>query len=462
MKNDQSPEIIHHGGHHQVTGSCHELVVDEKNSILIDCGLSQGEGSHEPEIDFPIARIRALVLTHVHLDHCGRLPYLLAAGFTGPIFCSEPSALLLPLVIEDGLKVGVTRNRRLIELYLKQVQLQLVPMSYWSWREISLSGPAALRIKLQPAGHILGSAYVECGVGRGANEKRIIFSGDLGPPYTPLLGAPQSPYRADELVLESTYGDRIHEGRKDRRAVLKKILSQALADCGVVLIPAFSIGRTQELLYEIEEIIHRDRRAQVVPGVSWDNLDIIVDSPLAARFTEAYRKLMVYWDNEARRKSSSGRHPLSFEQLTTIDTHAEHLATIDYLKRNRRPAIIVAASGMCTGGRIVNYLKAFLGEAATDVLFVGYQAKGTAGRDIQQYGPQGGYVRLNGEKISIRAAIHTVSGYSAHADRDNLLNFIGRMRRLPRKIRLVHGEDDARNALAEEIRTRYPDSTVVI
>ncbi|MCK4838510.1 MAG: MBL fold metallo-hydrolase, partial [Desulfobulbaceae bacterium] len=285
-------QIIHHGGHQQVTGSCHELLVDEHNSILIDCGLSQGEGERDPEIDFPIDKVRALVLTHVHLDHVGRLPYLIEAGFRGKVICSEPSAVLLPLVLEDALKIGFTRDKRLIASFLNMISGMLVPVPYRQWNEIKLNDSAArLRIKLQRAGHILGSAYIECKLGRGGEEQRIVFSGDLGPPFTPLLPAPRAPYRADLLVLESTYGDRRHEGRKERRQILKQSLARALADCGVVLIPAFSIGRTQELLYELEEIIHRYRDQAVACGKPWDDIEIIVDSPLAARFTETYRQL---------------------------------------------------------------------------------------------------------------------------------------------------------------------------
>jgi metallo-beta-lactamase family protein len=454
-------QIIHHGGHQQVTGSCHELLVDEHNSILIDCGLTQGEGESEPEIDFPIDKIKALVLTHVHLDHVGRLPYLILAGFRGKVICSEPSAILLPLVLEDALKIGFTRDKRLIASFLKMISGMLVPVVYRKWHEIELDDSAArLRIKLQRAGHILGSAYIECQWKRGGEEKRIVFSGDLGPPFTPLLSAPRSPYRADLLVLESTYGDRLHGGRKERRQILRQCLARALADCGVVLIPAFSIGRTQELLYELEEIIHRYRDQAVAGGKPWDDIEIIVDSPLAARFTETYRQLMPFWDREAHRKLKSGRHPLSFEQLTTVDSHRDHLATINHIKKRKIPCIVIAASGMCSGGRIVNYLKAFIGDPTTDILFVGYQAQGTTGRVIQQYAPVQGYVFLDGRKETIRAAVHTVSGYSAHADRDNLVNFIGRMRHRPKEVRLVHGEEEARDRLKQLINRQFPDIIV--
>ena len=444
-----------------MTGSCHELLVDDNNSILVDCGLTQGEGRREPEIDFPVDKVRALILTHVHIDHCGRLPYLIGAGFRGPVVCSEPSALLLPLVMADALKIGFTRDRRLIERFLQQIKKMLVPVPYREWHEVSLSGSTVkLAVKLQKAGHILGSAYIETKWRNGGDEKRVVFSGDLGPPHTPLLPAPRSPYKADVVVLESTYGNRLHEGRKVRRQILKKCLTRALADCGVVLIPAFSIGRTQELLYELEEIIHRHRDKAVACGKPWEDIEVIIDSPLAARFTEAYKQLRPFWDKEAHRKLKGGRHPLAFEQLTTVDGHRDHLATIDHIKKRKIPCIVIAASGMCTGGRIVNYLKAFIGELSTDILFVGYQARGTTGRVIQKYAPHNGYVYIDGRKLTIRSAVHTVSGYSAHADADNLVNFIGRMRHKPKEVRLIHGEDTAREALATVIRSRYPEIMV--
>ena len=194
----------------------------------------------------------------------------------------------------------------------------------------------------------------------------------------------------------------------------------------------------------------------------WDDLDILIDSPLAADFTQGYLRLREHWDREAKRRLSAGRHPLAFDQLTTIDSHATHLQTVDYLAKTARPAIVIAASGMCSGGRIVNYLKAMLGDARHDLLFVGYQAAGTPGRIIQKYGPSGGYVELDGKRYDIRAGVHTISGYSAHADQQDLINFIERMRRKPQQVRLVHGDEVAKQTLAVELRKRYGDMDVRI
>ncbi|MDP1906430.1 MAG: MBL fold metallo-hydrolase [Pseudomonadota bacterium] len=460
--------ITHHGATTGVTGSCHQLTLADGQAVLVDCGLFQGAeistegaGANRLEIEFPIDKVRALIVTHVHIDHVGRIPYLLAAGFRGPILCREASAVLLPLVLEDALKVGFTRNQTLIDRFLAQIRQQIIALPYKQWHSV-IAGNPGLRVKLAPAGHILGSAWVEIEVKQDQDKQRIVFSGDLGAPYTPLLPAPKSPYGADVVVMESTYGDRTHESRKDRRQRLQALCEHAFKNKGTLLIPAFSIGRTQELLYELEEIIHRNRQRPAAPGVNWDDLDIIIDSPLAGDFTAGYAQLRDHWDKEARKKMAAGRHPLAFEQLTTIDDHATHLQTVAYLAKTARPAIVIAASGMCSGGRIVNYLKAMLGDPRHDVLFVGYQAAGTPGRDIQQYGPKGGYVNLDGQRIDIRAGIHTLGGYSAHADQKDLLNFIGRMRNKPRQIRLVHGDDSAKQTLAKTLRQQHPNIEVVV
>ncbi len=462
------PVVRHHGAVDGVTGSCHELALGNGRSVLIDCGLFQGDESSAdgagPEhlaIDFAVEPVLGLIVTHVHIDHIGRLPHLLAAGFKGPIYCSEASAELLPLVIEDALKVGFTRDARLISRVLQLIRARTIALPYGQWRTV-VDGDPGLRLRLKPAGHILGSAYAECDLRQGKTTTRVVFSGDLGAPYTPLLPAPKSPYRADLLVLESTYGDRRHEGRRDRRERLRAIVEHAFSNGGTLLIPAFSIGRTQELLCELEGIIHRHRQRHLVAGRSWEDVEIVLDSPLAANFTAGYARLRAHWDREARRRLSDGRHPLDFEQLLTVGDHAAHLRTVEYLTRTARPAIVIAASGMCAGGRIVNYLKAMLGDPRHDVLFVGYQATGTLGRAIQRYGPRGGYVDLDGQRIDIRAHVHTLYGYSAHADQKDLIRFVTGMRIRPRRIVLVHGEMRAKQALRQALRERQPQTEVVI
>lgn len=466
---DALPRIVHHGAASGVTGSCHRLEAFEDCHLLVDCGLFQGRDARrdtleQHRVDFDLSAVQALIVTHVHIDHIGRLPYLLAAGFRGPILCSVPSARLLPLVIEDALKVGFTRDRSLIERFLETVGEQLVPLEYRAWHTVYESGQRSVRVRLQRAGHILGSAYVEIDTRDESTgfRDRTVFSGDLGAPHAPLLPAPKPPQRADTVVIESTYGGRQHENRRTRRARLREVLTHALQRGGVVLIPAFSIGRTQELLYELEGIIHdaarggrgsADRQEDRQP-VDWSGLQIIVDSPLAARFTEVYRELKPYWDAEATRRVRAGRHPLDFDALYTVDDHDTHERTVAYLAEHPQPAVVLAASGMAAGGRIVNYLKAMLGDGRNSVLFVGYQAPGTPGRALQQLQHRGGSeetVTLDGQDVTVRARIHSIGGYSAHADSNDLVNFIKRMRRWPTRIRLVHGDPEAQCALRERL-----------
>jgi metallo-beta-lactamase family protein len=467
------PQILHHGAAHGVTGSCHQLLMDQQHSLLIDCGLFQGaetssdglSNANQLQVDFDTSNIRALIATHVHVDHIGRLPQLLAAGFKGPILCSEPSAKLLPLVLEDAFRLGISRDAKLLERYLKLIETRTIALPYKTWFKIVDNPQLHARIRLQRAGHILGSAYVECDLHYRASgeKKRIVFSGDLGSTHTPLLPAPKSPWQADTLIMESTYGDRTHESRATRRKRLQGVLEKALADNGTVLIPAFSIGRTQELLYELEDIIHRMKLTSPPAGegpktattTHWPDLPIILDSPLASRFTEVYRQLQPFWDKEALKRVGQGRNPLKFANLLTVDSHSDHLSMVRHLAQSARPAIVIAASGMCSGGRIVDYLKAMLGDKRHNVLFVGYQAKGTPGQIIQQYGPRGGYVDLDGERIDIRAGIETLGGYSAHADQRGLVNFVTRMRHWPSEIRLVHGEDSAKVQLAQALQASY-------
>ncbi|WP_312962835.1 MBL fold metallo-hydrolase [Stutzerimonas nitrititolerans] len=558
------PHIEHHGAKDGVTGSCHQLDMNATTSLLVDCGLFQGDDASIPSgeggsrllIDFPLDTIKALVVTHVHIDHVGRIPYLLAAGFAGPILCSEASAKLLPIVLEDAFKLSFSRDQQRIERYIDIVESRLVALPYQHWFTLVDTDELNARIRLQRAGHIIGSAYVEIDLNypQAGESKRIVFSGDLGAPHAPFLMPPRPPERADILVLESTYGDRLHENRQTRRQRLEALIEQALQDLGTVLIPAFSIGRTQELLYELEEIIHTrsvgasslanmlpsetvpasvgasslansnsdrpplpsEERAGVretIPenGITservglrsketslaissdaeqpplpqreragergqkaaashspdqsttnWPELPIILDSPLASRFTAAYRELKPFWNQEARDRVQSGRRPLAFEQLITIDSHSDHQRIVNHLTQTARPAIVIAGGGMCSGGRIVNYLKAMLGDKRHNVLFVGYQAKGTPGHAIQTYGPKGGYVILDGERFDIRAGINSIGGYSAHADQKGLVEFVTGMQQWPTEIRVVHGEREAKQALADVLRVQYAAREVSI
>ncbi len=459
------PAITHHGATQGVTGSCHQLHLDVAHSLLIDCGLFQGDESSPAanlEVDFPVEGIEALLISHIHIDHVGRIPNLLAAGFNGPIICSQPSAKLLPLVLEDAFKLSVTRDQNTVDRYLKRVEQSIIAVPYDQWHALINTPELVCNIRLQRAGHVLGSAYIECDIHypKAATSKRVVFSGDLGAAHTPLLQPPKSPERADILVLESTYGDRLHEDRTHRQQRLEQAIDQALADHGTILIPAFSAGRTQELLYEIEDILHRkallpaepctgEREAQQGLPIDWPQLPIILDSPLASRFTQAYRELSDFWNDEAQQRLSEGRKPLRFRQLITIDSHVQHQKTVNYLASTGRPAIVIAGNGMCSGGRIVNYLKAMLGDSRHQVLFVGYQARGTPGAVIQASEGAEGFVMidLDAEMYEIKAKVATLGGYSAHADQAGLVGFVTGMREWPTRIVLVHGEEMARKGL---------------
>ena len=482
----QYPHITHHGAQDGVTGSCHQLHITQHSSVLVDCGLFQGadasprgaRADHQL-IEFPLDSIRALIVTHVHADHVGRIPYLLAAGFTGPILCSEPSAKLLPIVLEDAFKLSFSLDQIQVQRYLRQVQERIIALPYDHWFTLHNDEGLHAKVRLQRAAHMLGSAYVEIDVQYrpGEASTRIVFSGDLGAPGAPILKPCVPPRRADILVLESTYGDRLHEDHSARRQRLEQVIEHALANNGTVLIPAFSVGRTQELLYELEDIIHSKKldtaaapdatvgagharenleSAPNAPAApDWPRLPIILDSPLASRFTQAYRELKDHWNDEAQARVQSGRRPLAFEQLITIDSHADHQKILNHLVSSARPAIVIAGNGMCSSGRIVNYLKAMLGDPRHDVLFVGYQARGTPGHAIRRFGPRNGYVEFDGQRYDIRAAVHSIGGYSAHADQAGLVGFVTAMEQWPGEIRLVHGEEGAKASLSRALLDAY-------
>lgn len=471
------PKLIHHGAREGVTGSCHQFWMDDDCNVLIDCGQFQGQDAgpddDELALDFSIEGIKALIVTHVHIDHVGRIPNLLAAGFSGPILCSEPSARLLPIVLEDAFRLSISRDQEQLERYLKVVEQRIIALPYGHWFTLNETDTGDCKVRLQPAGHVLGSAYVELELTDSNATQRVVFSGDLGAPHSPLLPDLVPPEHADLLILESTYGDRRHEDRAHRRERLQAAIERALADQGTVLIPSFSIGRTQELLYELEEILHEKSESSEAggraadsgkqskagdPDIDWPQIPIILDSPLAGRFTATYKELQGFWDEDARSRLEEGRKPLSFKQLITVDSHDEHMRIVEHLTETARPAIVIAGNGMCSGGRIVNYLKAMLGDPRHHVVFIGYQGKGTPGRDIQTHGPEGGFVDLDGQRIDIRAGIDAVGGYSAHADQADLVGFVTRMKTWPKEIRLIHGEDQAKERLAEVLRTRYQDA----
>lgn len=470
-----SYQLIHHGAASGVTGSCHELKLGStggpQDSLLIDCGQFQGD-ERATSLAIALARLRAVLLTHAHIDHIGRLPELLCAGLSVPIYCSEATALLVPVMLADALRhssgqqLATILKNSAIDPLLQRLAHLLCPLPFGQWQRLPLRDSSALYFRLQPAGHILGSAYLEL---RLPDGQVVVFSGDLGSGHSALLTAPQSPERADLLVLESTYGDRLHsqgelrnqqgeprvQQEEPRHRQLKAIVERSLRDGGAILIPAFSIGRTQELLCDLEQILSEVRSRE--EQWCWQDLPVVIDSPLGADVTRLYRRFRRVWRKEAQARVQAGRHPLDFSQCVTIADHGAHETLVHRLQQSGEPAIIVAGGGMCQGGRIVNYLKALLPDARTDVLLAGFQARGTPGRLLQSGCSS---LWLDGIEVAVQAQIHSLSGYSAHADQQELLAFVRGMASLPRAIRLVHGEPEAQRALAAALRKLSADVAV--
>ena len=276
----------------------------------------------------------------------------------------------------------------------------------------------------------------------------VVFSGDLGSRNTPLLPDPDIPEPCDLLVMESTYGDRRHGDRNHRIERLGEVLSHALADGGKVFVPAFSLGRSQELIYEMDRLFSDAEWQAKFPELAGEKVPVFLDSPLGLKITEIYSRLGKFWDQESRGLLAGGDHPLDFAGLYGVDSFKRHHRLLDY----EGPGVIVVGSGMCSGGRIIDHLKAGIGEFRNDILFVGYQANGTPGRDILQYHKRpGAYVYFDDKKYEIKARVHQLSGYSAHADCDDLVAWVTAMAEKPGKIKLVHGDSGAQKALAGKL-----------
>lgn len=435
-------------------------------------------------INFDIEHIQALILTHTHIDHIGRLPWLLAAGFDKPIYCTKATAALIPLMLDDGLKLQLGLNSKQRKLILDKITALIQPVEYGEKYSIETRGgytrepkseairenetaiaknsdlgsrskAHSLTFSFQPAGHILGSAYIEIKL---PNGEIIVFSGDLGPSNTPLLPDPIPPKQADYLVIETTYGDKQHDDVSTRSQRLEQIVQKSLQDGGVILIPAFSVGRTQEILFDIERLIEHSIKTKTTSDDFWQQLPIILDSPLALKVTKEYERFKQLWNDECTGFDENiDRHPLSFEQLITVDNHKEHEKLVNRLASTNEPAIIVAASGMCSGGRIMNYLQALLPHQQTDVILAGFQAYGTLGRELQE-GDQ--HVYISNQKIKVNAQVHSMSGYSAHADQSDLLRFIEGIERSPKKIFLIHGEPEVKGKFKGLLKARFKGDIV--
>jgi metallo-beta-lactamase family protein len=438
--------IIHIGAEKCVTGSCHLLQVKGLN-IMVDCGLSQGHDAAAPMDSWPVRpdQLDFLFLTHAHIDHIGRLPELIQKGFKGEIIATHATKALLEPMLNDAMGFMSLNGRQ-----IGQIENSIDDLSWGFETNLSFDLAKDLKFKLQPAGHILGSCSVHLRVADPAWS--VLFSGDLGAKDTPILPDPQNPEPADLVVLESTYGDRLHGDRVHRIQRLGRILNRALEDGGKVFIPAFALGRTQELLYEMDRLVSDPQWHGEFPMLRPDaTVPVFVDTPLGLDITKIYAGLSEFWDREAGELYRRGDHPLKFKGLYGVERSRDHRE----LMRIPGPAVILAGSGMCTGGRIVNHLKAGLPQPVNDVCFVGYQAGGTPGRDIQRYaGKPGGFVVLDGARVEIKARIHVLTGYSAHADQKGLVEWVQAMPQKPAAIKLVHGETHARRALARVLREK--------
>ena len=423
-------KITHIGGEKSVTGACHLLQTGGIN-ILIDCGITQGEDKALPLARWPVkpSEIRFVFLTHAHIDHIGRLPELIIEGFNGEILCTHGTRALAGPMMEDALEFSSYLPEE------KEKILDNLEQMTWGFEyNDSFKLDKGIRFVLGRAGHILGSSWIRFEMDSGSS---IVFSGDIGAKNTPILPDPDIPEPCDLLVMESTYGDRNHEQRITRVQRLGEILNRALSDNGKVLIPAFALGRTQELIYEMDRLFSEPYKTPLK-----SKIPVFIDSPLGLKITQIYSKLTEYWDKEAKGLLQKGDHPIDFNHLYSVEKHMDHLRLLDY----PGPAIILAGSGMCSGGRIVNHLKKGLEDPKTDILFAGYQARGTPGREIlKQAAKKEGRVMVDGKDYPIRAGVYPLSGYSAHADQHELLDWAKAIR--PRHIKLVHGEVRAQKAL---------------
>lgn len=441
-------KIIHLGGENCVTGSCH-LVEAKGLNILVDCGLAQGRDEVLPVDKWPVkpSNLDFIFLTHAHIDHIGRIPEVIKKGFQGEILASHPTKFLIGPMLGDAMTFSDMNEKERTE-----IAGEIDRLSWGFEYNETFDLRNGIRFKLGRAGHILGSCFVR--IETSNPDRSVIFSGDLGGIDRPILPDPDPPDPCDLLVLESTYGDRLHEPPGKRVDKLGKVLSQALENGGKVFIPAFALGRTQELIYEMDRLVTE-------PGferfgiLRTSKIPVFLDSPLGLELTNVTGRLSAFWDKEAREILKKGDNPLDFKHLYAVTNYRHHLKILEM----PGPAVIIAGSGMCTGGRIVNHLKAGLENPKNDVVFVGYQAEGTPGRDIIEYGKKaGGYVRLDGEKVEIWAGVHELSGYSAHADQKGLVEWVKGMPEKPGRIKLVHGEAGAKKALAEKLSRWVPVS----
>lgn len=438
----------------EVTGSC--LRVDhERGSFLVDCGLFQGgreaERKNREALDFDLRDIDFVLLTHAHLDHSGLVPRLVALGYKGRFFTTAATVDLLGVMLMDSAHIQEkeaewalrsTRSRKagrggnLVPLYtVEQARSSLGRLRALGFDEMVEVGHG-VRCRFRNAGHILGSAIIEIDVEERGHSRRLVVSGDLGQPMRPVLQDPVQIPAADYLCVESTYGNRAHRSFAETCDELAEVLRRTLkVDGGNVIIPAFAVGRTQELLFVLADLVRAGRI---------DRLDVVVDSPMASAVTELTVRHDDLWDEETRELYAWTRHHADRFNLRFVQDVEESMA----LNSVRGGLVIISASGMCDAGRIKHHLRYNLGRRECAIVIAGFQAAGTLGRRLVDGARQ---VTLFRERIPVRARIHTIGGLSAHADQPALLNWLRGFRSPPRRTFVVHGEPTAAAALAEVV-----------
>jgi metallo-beta-lactamase family protein len=443
------------GAARQVTGSCY-LLENRGTRILVDCGLFQERHySHRnwERFPFPPDKVDYVLLTHVHLDHCGLLPKLVKDGFRGRVLLTPASCEMLPIVLADSARLQEEdaaykkkRHRKEgrkgphpeVPLYdLKDVEKCLRLLKEVPYNNYFQLGKEA-KVCFHDAGHILGSAMVEVVAQDGRDWRSIVFSGDIGQFDKPILNDPSVFNRADYVVMESTYGDRNHNGVQNLEDELSRIVGDTLEAGGNVLIPAFAIERAQQVLYYLGKLTREGRMPEV---------RVFFDSPMGVEITKVFERSRKYFDEEARALFSEGRSPFEFPGLRLVESVEDSKAIAQYPK----PAVIMSGAGMLTGGRIKHHLAQNIGRPECTLLFVGYQAAGTLGRLLLEgVSP----VRIHGQSYEVKIKIAHLEGFSAHADMNGLRRWLDGFATPPRRVFLIHGEEDGIAALTDYLRSK--------
>ena len=454
-----------------VTGS-NFLVEAAGKKFLVDCGMYQGKASLELENSDPflydVHEIDFMLLTHAHIDHSGRIPKLYNEGYRSPVYATKATCDLCEIMLPDSGHIQETeiewKNRKrkregkedLPPLYTAEEAEKCMelfrPVDYDEIVDITDN----ISVRFNDAGHMLGSAIIEIWATENGKTTKIVFTGDIGNNDLPLLDSPTMISNADYLVMESTYGNRLHIRNDDKAEVFLNVVSETLDHGGTVVIPSFAVGRTQEILYEIDKL--KDEKGQDPEFAkkyrTIMNVPVYVDSPLAISATEIFQKNTELFEDEIQEKIKSGDNPLEFPGLKFTKTAEESKA----LNESTEPCIILSASGMCDVGRIKHHLKHNLWNPNSTILFVGYQAPGTLGRSIVDGAKK---VKIFGEEIAVNARIEYIEGYSGHADQEWLLNFVYSFTNQPKHIFLVHGEPEGQEVLKQKIEEN-PGTKVTI